>query len=385
MTNSTALDETFSERAPAVGDKAIRVAVRVDASRTIGGGHLMRCLTLAHTLREQGAGCVFLSRDLAGDMRSVIKESGFETVTLAPATSRFHPRDGEPDHAAWAEVGWEQDAAETAAALRSRVDWLILDHYAFDARWAEALRRSSKVSRILAIDDIDDRPLGADILLDQSRLPCLAPRRYGAPTSLVGPRFALLRPEFRRLRNASLSRRSGPLGAPPRLLISTGMMDIGGAALMATQALLRLDIAIDIAISAHAPSAAALRDVAGRHENVALHLDARNMAELMCAADLAIGAAGATTWERLCLGLPCITLTLAQNQALIAKGLEEMALSTVLGAPDDSMAATLVQTVTHLLADTTELRRSSRRGAEMCDGSGARRVAERLRDQPVCA
>ena len=38
------------------------------------------------------------------------------------------------------------------------------------------------------------------------------------------------------------------------------------------------------------------------------------MAELMAAADLAIGAGGSTTWERCCLGLPALSICVADNQ-----------------------------------------------------------------------
>ena len=44
------------------------------------------------------------------------------------------------------------------------------------------------------------------------------------------------------------------------------------------------------------------------------------MAELISKCDLAIGAAGTTAWERCCLGLPSIIITIADNQTAVAEG-----------------------------------------------------------------
>lgn len=59
------------------------------------------------------------------------------------------------------------------------------------------------------------------------------------------------------------------------------------------------------------------------------------MAQLMADSDLAVGAAGATSWERCCLGLPTIMLVLADNQRNVAAGLERAGAVQVLKDPQE--------------------------------------------------
>ena len=115
----------------------MNIAFRTDASLEIGTGHVMRCLTLAHALRDAGMYCKFITRAHPGNMAERIATEGFEVLVLpAPAGPLTL---GTPAHANWAGVDWTQDAAETRAVLADATDWLIMDHYAFDARWQRAV------------------------------------------------------------------------------------------------------------------------------------------------------------------------------------------------------------------------------------------------------
>ena len=58
------------------------VVFRLDSSAVIGYGHLMRCLTLAAELRRRGANCFFICRDLPGNNTVLVKESGYNLLTL---------------------------------------------------------------------------------------------------------------------------------------------------------------------------------------------------------------------------------------------------------------------------------------------------------------
>lgn len=362
--------------------QGLKACIRTDASRRIGGGHVMRCLTLAQALTARGADVEFLCRELPGDLSALIGAHGFTFKYLTEPDAPFRARPDDVAHADWLGLEWERDADETAAELSALggADWLIYDHYALDQRWADRVRRScGGAMKVMAIDDIDDRPLGAELLLDQSRLPTLGPRRFGAERDLIGPGFALLRPEFQALREASLARREATASAASRIFISTGMMDVGGAAALSVEALAPLGAPIDVAVSARASSAEGLQSLAEQYENVSLHLDAVNMGELTAAADIGVGAAGATTWERLCLGLPAALFVLAENQKPIAEGLGVMELGVCLGEPDAAEApARLRAAVEAMLSDPGALLAMSRRCAAACDGEGAERVVDAL-------
>src|SRR5215467_11633270 len=123
----------------------MRVAIRVDASSSIGSGHVFRCLNLATALRERGADVFFVCREHPGNLCAEIASRGFEVLRLSGSSASVET-DG-PPHARWLGASWEQDAAQTRAALEPKsppVDWIIADHYALDARWERAVRACTR-------------------------------------------------------------------------------------------------------------------------------------------------------------------------------------------------------------------------------------------------
>jgi len=138
-----------------------RILFRVDASSEMGAGHVMRCLALAGELARRGGEVHFACRPFSGNLNELIHSSGYHLHELTP------PRDGGGErYAAWLGAGWGEDAKESAtvAAVLGGVDWLVVDHYALDARWHRALRGNCR--RTLVIDDLADRKYDCDILLD---------------------------------------------------------------------------------------------------------------------------------------------------------------------------------------------------------------------------
>src|SRR5690606_32001299 len=191
--------------------RRMKVALRTDASMRIGTGHLMRCLTLADALRDAGARTRFVCRALPHGLREVVIGRGHELVELPSvcgSTAGGGDGRGAPvasphtalEHADWLGTTQEEDAAATCDALDDGAvwDWLAVDHYAIDARWETRLRTAAR--RILAIDDLADRRHDCDALLDQNLHAGMHARYDGlvpdACVRLVGPRHALLRPEF---------------------------------------------------------------------------------------------------------------------------------------------------------------------------------------------
>ena len=171
----------------------MHLAIRVDATARMGTGHFMRCLTLADSARAAGAHVRVVSRDLPVHLRAMVSERGHEFAALPDRPPSRGTNLGET-YARWLGVSPAEDAASTIDALADRVwDWLVADHYALDASWETALRRS--VTRILVIDDLANRAHDCDILLDQNL--CTEPAvRYQHRVSagcqlLLGPRYAL--------------------------------------------------------------------------------------------------------------------------------------------------------------------------------------------------
>jgi UDP-2,4-diacetamido-2,4,6-trideoxy-beta-L-altropyranose hydrolase len=354
----------------------MHVTFRTDASMEIGTGHVMRCLTLAWALRGAGAACRFITRALPGNIAGRIADDGFE-VTLLPLPQGAVP-EGPPAHAHWAGIGWAQDADETRAALGQAPDWLVIDHYAFDARWQKAA--CPEGTRLMVIDDLADRPHACDLLLDQNLGRHAGDYDGLVPETcmrLIGPRYALLRPEFAAARAEALARRTGR--GLRHLLISMGGVDSVDATSAVLNALrdapLPEDLTIEVIMGGQAPALekvrALVRDMP-RPTEVAV--DVGDMAARMVAADLAIGAGGSTTWERCALGLPSIIVEIAANQAEITDAMVDANSALTPGSLHAAGFATQLSAALAEAAAHPCLAVLSQNAAEICDGDGLGRV-----------
>lgn len=357
----------------------IRAAFRTDASHAIGTGHAMRCLTLASALREQGVDVLFVCRLHEGHLCALIEERGFEVHRLLPPREGWAPSEGQLDHAVWLGADWWDDAEETLSTLGGfRPDWLIIDHYGLDARWESRLR--SLASRIIAIDDLADRPHDCDVLIDQN-LVADQDERYGGKlpersTLLLGPAYALLQPDYARLRSRAVPR-EGPVR---RLLVSFGGVDRDGLTLGTVNALMSIgqpELQADIVLSAVSSDFSVVQRRIAGCRGLRLHDRLPSLAPLMLAADLAVGAGGATSWERLCLGLPALIITLADNQRPIAEELSQRGLVRWLGhanaAGEGAIRDALEEVITEGLEPAW-----SRRCLGIVDGRGIERVCAEL-------
>lgn len=359
--------------------KELKIIFRTDASHQIGTGHVMRCLTLANALRERGAQCRFICREHPGNLLELIRKQGFEAVALPmQETDPQRPAEGDAQslvHAIWLGSDWSTDAEQTmVGAGETVVDWLIVDHYALDAHWESAMR--SQCRKLMVIDDLADRIHDCDLLLDQNLFRDMA-RRYDGKVpahcgQMLGPDYALLQPEY-----AELHPRVPPReGTVRRVLVFFGGADadnLTGRAIAAFLSLGQGDVALDVVINPASPHAASIRRQVERYQQITLHEGLPSLAPLMVQADLAIGAGGATSWERCCLGLPTLVITLAENQRPIAAELDRQGLIRRLGHKDEVSETTLAQALKEIL-DSGLLHDWSARCQQRVDGRGTGQV-----------
>ena len=329
------------------------VAIRADAGRAIGGGHVIRCLALAEAFACHGAKPLFFSHP--------------DSVAAAPALGRS---------------GWPVSpirfaegpiAYASGVADQRRFDVLVVDHYAIGDRHERVLARSARL--LMVIDDLPDRLHACDLLVDlrdNARAPEEAWRAPGAEI-LTGLGFALLRPEFAERRASALTRHvaGGKVG---RVLVSLGLTDPSGATLDVVKSLIPLiaDYSLDVVVGPQAHGLASLAEIAAAFSRVRLHVDPPNIAHLMAQADLAVGAGGIASWERCCLGLPSIVLQLADNQAANIATLTRSG-AAVLGTLDG--VSSIADQLATLAFDVERRSGMARYAADLCDGKGAQRVA----------
>ncbi|AMY03617.1 hypothetical protein A4R29_15205 [Mesorhizobium ciceri biovar biserrulae] len=357
----------------------MQIAFRTDASIEIGTGHVMRCLTLADALRERGAESLFICRLHNGHLMNLIAERGYTAVALPKPPTEIIEVCAVPPHACWLGSDWARDAEQTRHAIGA-VDCLVVDHYGLDRRWEEKLHSACRY--LMVIDDLADRRHDCDLLLDQS-----LGRTEGdydgllgnQAIRLLGPDYALLRPEFAQLRAESLARRVQP--KLEHLLLTMGGVDkenVTGAVLDALdEGNLPPNLRITVVMGPHAPwiDQVRIRAAAMRYPTRVL-VGVSNMARLMAESDIAIGAAGSTSWERCCMGLPSFVLVLADNQHAVAEALQVSGAVVALQKPS--------QVVTHLeerLVSGTVgqfLLDLSNAAARVTDGEGVSRIADRM-------
>ena len=358
----------------------MRIIFRTDASLQIGTGHVMRCLTLADALREKGAEVNFISREHIGNLCELIKERGFKVMNLPPPAIDFLP-DDKLKHAKWLGASWQVDAKQTLEAIRaigSNPDWLIIDHYGIDERWENLCR--PQVKKILAVDDLADRKHNCDLLLDQNlvadkdtRYVGIVPKYCGL---MLGPEYALLQPIYAELHDRVPPR----CGKIQRILVYFGGADIDnltGIAIAAFLQLNRTDIHLDVVLGRVSPHVESIQEQIKSVSNIHIYKNIPNLASLMVQVDLAIGASGATSWERLCLGLPSLVVALAENQKPIAEELNRLGLVRWIGNKD-KVDQNLIYKNLFKLVDGDLDENWSSRCRQLVDGLGVNRVTAPL-------
>lgn len=354
-----------------------QILIRADASVSIGTGHVMRCLTLANALVKKGVTVSFICREHEGHLCCFIEEQGF-VVHRLPAPVDDVTFEEIPAHASWLGATWQEDADQTGAVIKTlgiKPEWLVVDHYALDSRWERALRPLA--GRIFVIDDLADRTHDCDLLLDQNLFEDMYTRYTGEVPEdccmLLGPEYALLQPIYAELHD-QIPPREGPVR---HILVSFGGADrdnLTGRVLAAFLSLNRPDIDVDVVISDSSPYVLDIRDQVVGHSNIHLHGNLPTLAILIAKADLAIGAAGTTSWERLCLGLPSLVVTLAENQRSIADGLHRSRLVCWLGHKDEVSEQDIRQALAELIEEGID-RECSMRCRTTVDGSGMDRIS----------
>jgi UDP-2,4-diacetamido-2,4,6-trideoxy-beta-L-altropyranose hydrolase len=358
-----------------------RVVVRVDASVVMGMGHLMRCLSLARALADDGAEVLFVLRAQAAGVAGLIGSEGHAVRLLADPDRPANPATNGTTHASWLPTSWQEDAEQTLLAIGGigAVDWLIVDHYALDGRWERRLRQ--QVPRILVIDDLADRDHDCDILLDQNLVQAMELRYRGRlPATcrpLLGPRYALLRPEFAEQRK-SLIARSGKVN---RILVCYGGSDPDNETAKTLSAIRSLSLAstaVDVVIGMSNPYADSISGLCRELPDAELHHGAGNMAELMQRADLAIGAGGVMSWERCCLGLPTIAIGIADNQTGALTALAAAGAVAYLGPAASVTANQIADAIRSMLDDPARTRAMGKAAGTLVDGAGVDRVREAM-------
>jgi UDP-2,4-diacetamido-2,4,6-trideoxy-beta-L-altropyranose hydrolase len=360
----------------------VNILIRVDASRQIGTGHFVRCLALADALRTWGGRTCFICRHLPKALAETLVSQGHELIRIDSSTAVSPPGSGDT-YSEWLGVAQEEDASQTLAALGGRsCDWLVVDHYALDYLWERKMRTA--VRHVLVLDDLADRSHECDVLVDQNFYEDADSRYVGKVSdgciTLVGPKYAILREEFRRARREAQPR----TGVVRDIFVFLGGTDAMNCTTPVVRALRQLALGavqVDVVIGAEHPHLNEIKTLC-KSDGFRLHIQTSRMAELMLAADLAIGAGGSANWERCCLGLPCLAISIADNQDRLVR---DSARAGVLYAPSVSPtdADALAHHIRSLMENPLLLESHSLNSMKLVDGRGVQRILRVMGARPV--
>jgi UDP-2,4-diacetamido-2,4,6-trideoxy-beta-L-altropyranose hydrolase len=343
----------------------MKIVVRSDASNNIGTGHIMRCLVLADELQQRGYEVIFACRPQVGDLINYIDSRFFKVLKLDSVTlpkKLAH----ESDYMGWLQRSEEEDAHDFMDRV-DNVDAVIVDHYALGEKW-ETIVQSSLGCKILVIDDLV-RKHNADLIVDQTlgrnKIDYKSTRKV-----IAGSKYCLIKKDFINIRARCLSKTD--YNFPVRVLISMGGIDNPNATWRVLKSIGKMsNISITVLLSRASPHYLKVKSHSEQFSNIK-HIDfVDDVATVMYDHDIAVGAAGTTSWERACVGLPCVMIPLAENQQEIC---DQLVLSGAgIKVELDAIEEEVCGGVDKLLNDWMVFRAAN---FKLCDGKGATRVAE---------
>ncbi len=348
------------------------VVFRADGDSHRGLGHIMRCLALSEGFRKKGWQSHFVGR--GAQAAELVRRSGAHWNELS---NRDHSGS---DH----KLNRQDDVEETLRiiSLLELSPLFIVDHYDIDRDWLDQVRPF--VGLTCVIDDLWNRPLSCDVLLDQNWTSAENPykRLVSGPCDwLLGPYFALLRDEFRSARSGLAPR----MGRVRRVLVSFGGADPTCETEKVLQALELLWSgglypAVEVFVLAGSANTrtASIAEFCKRLPQTSFQYASQHMAELLMKVDLVLGAAGTSTWERACLGVPSIVVQTADNQATVVQSAVAAGITKCLGRSEKVTVEDWVRVLKAEVDATAMWARQSSNGFLLVDGNGVDRVVNFL-------
>ena len=338
-----------------------QVYIRVDGNEIIATGHVMRCLSIAEQIRKLGIEVIFVTAD--DRPCSLIESRGFKIDILGTM---------------WNDLDRETQIL-CSYVKQHKVQVILVDSYFVTKDYLQNLLQ---YTTIIYIDDLYRFAYPVHTLIhygaftDIGRYIDLYESTQERPGFLIGGRYVPLRDEF-----AGQTFTVRPqIG---RVLITTGgtdQLNVAGSLLksvMQNEALKELEYHVIIGcFNKNKDMLYALAEKYPRH--IDLHEDVKNMAEWMRHCDVAISAAGTTTYELCACGIPSICLEVADNQKG-AKVWEENGYMLYAGNAGKNKAECIRRCEEALLWYQThyEARADmSVRMQSLIDGYGAKRIAE---------
>jgi UDP-2,4-diacetamido-2,4,6-trideoxy-beta-L-altropyranose hydrolase len=323
----------------------------------------MRCLALAQAWQDVGGRAVFA---MAESTRAIRERLLAESCAVLDISGLG---------------GGQEDSRQTIESVRAeKAEWVVVDGYHFSAEYQDTLKTAG--CKVLFVDDYGHAArYSADLVLNQNDCAVEAPYKNRDSTThlLLGTRYCMLRREFRAW--SDWKRESASLGR--KLLVTMGGSDPDNVTLCVIHALQQMDVPdleAMVVVGGSNPHLAAIQSaVADSRHNISMQMNTSKMPELMAWADLAISAAGSTSWELCAMGLPALLICVARNQVASAKCLAEQGAALVMDSLTEDRTSAILAAAKRLFQEPLLREQISGKARNLVDFEGASRVVARIK------
>ena len=349
---------------------------RCDASKSIGSGHLLRCITLANFLKKEGLKSLFVCIDIDPYFLTIIEKNSHKCLNF-DFQNKISFKSEFLDN--FLNYDWYKDSQFTIKIINElKTEWVIIDNYLLDFKWENLVRKYTK--NIMAIDDLANRKHNCDILLDQNfvnnfytRYDFLVPKNC---IKLLGPNYAVVKEDFVKAREISKFRNK-----INKILIYFGSTDKYNLVLKTIKKIIERfndNFKLYVVLSISSLFNQEIKDYCKNFDNIFVIEWVESLANLMIEADICIGAVGSVTWERCCLKLPSIVTSVAENQKEIALKLSEEKVLLWVGDQSENTANEIILNLEKLHNNSKLQGEISRNCSDLVDGNGTKRIVSNI-------
>lgn len=340
------------------------IIFRADGNSVIGAGHIMRCLSIANTAKENGEVCKFILA--TDDFKETIIGNGHSVEVLNSDYTRV-------------------DSKEILEVISNeKPSAVIVDSYFVTEVDMDALRQhcNESDSKLVYIDDRCCCAFPCDILINYN----VSANRNSYdklyentanPVLLIGTEYVPLRKEFQN------QEYRGVLRNAENIIVSTGGADSEHFTLsLINEARQFVDFNFHFVVGMMNRDKAEIRKLASEHGNIIIHENVTEMGKLMKSCDVAVSASGSTLYELCATHTPAITYILADNQIPLANEFDKRGIiknqGDIRSVGKLKLAHDLICDAVKLAENYEERERISKSMATVVDGDGAKRIVEAI-------
>lgn len=333
------------------------VVFRVDATKNIGLGHLMRCYALAEELVKNKKTCYFISNI---DSAKIVEKITKSKITLEKISNSPNANQ---------DLNYLIDFSRN-----NNIDWIVTDHYEINSEYIKTIKDNG--FNVLSIDDTAQTYYAPDIVVNQNIGSEKLKFRSDKNTRLLlGPKYVMIRDEL-------LKREKKRYHEDVKTILVT----LGGMAYdTLTIQILRLlkeiiddSVQIIVVIGPLNRVKSDLKSEMNRlsDSNFRFVFSPRTMLDLYLESDIAISAGGSSCYELSYFGIPNIIITIASNQLNIAKELDKENVSIYLGRNEDFSPNRFKENILKIIDDKSLRKKMVENGKRLVDGNGKKRIVD---------